>query len=174
MRFNLLNKNKFNLVSILIVSLNFLIINQSISVKAQSFLLADSNHENQHDSHSMSMDKNEDHDHHKTLKISANSPIPKIEIIAEKDPVKGWNLHLITTNFKFAPELISQESSPNQGHAHLYINGEKITRIYSNWYYILDLPKGNNEIKITLNTNQHENLVYEGKIIGNTIFINNP
>ncbi len=174
MKINLLNKNKFILLPIITFGLGFLIINKSISVKAQSFLLADSNHENQHDSHSMPMNNNEDHNHHKTLKISANSPIPNIEIIAKKDPVKGWNLHIITTNFKFAPELLSQESSPNQGHAHLYVNGKKVTRIYSNWYYLSDLPKGNNEIKITLNSNQHEDLVYEGKMIGSTIFINNP
>ncbi len=87
--------------------------------------------------------------------------------------MKGWNLNIETTNFTFAPETVNQESSPNQGHAHLYINGEKITRIYSNWYHLPELPKGDNEIKITINTNLHEDLIYQGKVIGDRTSINN-
>lgn len=142
-------------------------------VQAKPLFIADNIHDHNSQSHSIEMKKEGDHHQHKTLEISANSPIPQVEIIAYSDPIKGWNLEIKTTNFNFNPELINKDSNPNEGHAHLYINGEKVTRIYSNWFYISELPKGKNEIKVTLNTNQHEDLVYQGKIIGDTMTIDN-
>jgi len=129
----------------------------------------------QYHNHNLPSDK---HDHsaghsHKILDISDHDLIPTIKIHAYPDKMKGWNILIETTNFTFAPETVNQESSPNQGHGHLYINGEKITRLYSNWYYISDLPKGDHEIKITLNTNLHEDLIYQGQIIGDRTSINN-
>ena len=122
-----------------------------------------------------SMDEIEgDHNHsHKALDISDNSDIPTLAINASPDAIKGWNLEIKTTNFTFTPENLNQASIPNQGHAHLYINGKKVTRIYGNWYYISELPKGDNKIKVTLNTDNHENLVYQGQIISDRIIIKN-
>ncbi|MBL1209960.1 MAG: hypothetical protein FWJ34_09780 [Geminocystis sp. GBBB08] len=110
---------------------------------------------------------------HKTLNISNNSVIPTINIEVYPDKMKGWNLEIKTTNFTFNPKNVNQDSSPNNGHAHLYINGKKVTRIYSNWHYISDLSKGENEIKVTLNTNLHEELIYHNNVIGDRVIIYN-
>jgi len=111
--------------------------------------------------------------HHQAIDVSSHNFVPAVNIEAIKDNKEGWNLKIVTENFDFAPQEVNQESSINQGHGHLYINGEKITRIYGNLYHISDLPKGENEIKITLNTNLHEDLIYQGTIIGDrTIIIN--
>lgn len=114
-----------------------------------------------------------EHHEHKTVIISEDQPVPTISIVVHPDAVRGWNLELVVTNFAFAPEMINQENELNKGHAHLYINGEKITRIYGNWYYLPELPVGENEIKITLNTNQHEDLIYQEQIIEDVVLITN-
>ncbi len=135
-----------------------------------------------HDGHEIKMNNIADevnkieHDHHhshKSLDISDNSRIPTLDIKVDPDALKGWNLEIKTTNFTFSPETLNQNSLPNQGHAHLYVNDKKITRIYGSWYYISELPEGENEIKVTLNTDNHEDLIYQGKMISDRIIINN-
>ena len=108
---------------------------------------------------------------HKKMEIPADIPVPQVDLIVHKDMMKGWNLEVKLTNFKFAPETVNQDSNPNEGHAHLYINDKKITRIYSNWYYLGNLDPGSNKITVTLNTNKHEDLVSNTKMIMDTEMI---
>ncbi|MDJ0556123.1 MAG: hypothetical protein QNJ68_17140 [Microcoleaceae cyanobacterium MO_207.B10] len=109
---------------------------------------------------------------HKKMEIPAGKPIPEVELIVHPDAMKGWNLEVKLTNFQLAPETLNQTSNPNEGHAHLYINGEKITRIYGDWYYLEKLEPGSNKVTITLNTNKHEDLVKDGEMIMDTEIIN--
>jgi len=96
---------------------------------------------------------------HGTLDISTDSIIPKIELFEIiKDPMSGWNIHLEVANFQFKPEHASQSHQSGEGHAHLYINGNKIARLYGNWFHIPAFIKATNEVKVTLNTNDHQTL----------------
>lgn len=108
---------------------------------------------------------------HKTIEIPAGQPVPEVDLVVYQDTMKGWNLEVKLTNFKFAPESVNQNSNPNEGHAHLYVNDQKITRIYGNWYYLESLKPGSNKITVTLNTNQHEDLVKDGEMITDTEII---
>lgn len=105
---------------------------------------------------------------HSTLEIPANEPIPTVDLIIHEDELKGWNLEMRVSNFQFAPEKVNQANNFPEGHAHLYINGEKVTRIYGNWYYLEALELGSNEITIGLNSNSHEALVYDSERIADT------
>ena len=109
---------------------------------------------------------------HKKMEIPAGQPLPEVDLIVHQDDMKGWNLEVKLTNFKFAPETVNESSNANEGHAHLYVNGKKITRIYGNWYYLGNLEPGNNKITVTLNTNKHEDLVKDGEMIMDTEIIN--
>lgn len=113
----------------------------------------------------MHQEHSDDHHHHETVMISEGQPVPSVDLVVHEDSLRGWNLEIKLNNFELTPEMVNQENQPNQGHAHLYINGEKITRIYSNWYYLPTLPSGTNEIKVSLNTNSHEMLMYQGQLI---------
>ena len=113
------------------------------------------------------------HDH-KPLEVSADQPIPTVDLIVHKDAVIGWNLEVQVSNFQFAPENVNQESKTNEGHAHLYINGEKIARLYSSWHHLDSLESGENEVKVTLNANGHEDLFYQGNEIADTELIQVP
>lgn len=102
---------------------------------------------------------------HGTLEIAAGQPIPTVNLRVHPDSRRGWNLEVQVTNFRFTPEAVNRPGSTTEGHAHLYVNGRKLTRLYSNWYYLESLPPGRHEIKVSLNTNTHETLTRNGQPI---------
>ncbi|MEM6519577.1 MAG: hypothetical protein AAF892_09910 [Cyanobacteria bacterium P01_D01_bin.71] len=117
-------------------------------------------------SHGDDHDSHEDHSgHHGLLMIPEGQPVPEIVIDLSADPVSGWNLQVQTANWSFAPAAVNTASNTTEGHAHLYINGEKVTRIYGEWYHIPSLPPGEHVLTVGLNANGHEALVYEGELI---------
>ncbi|WP_413161517.1 hypothetical protein ACL6C3_23235 [Capilliphycus salinus ALCB114379] len=103
--------------------------------------------------------------HHEPMEIPEGQPIPTVDLVVHPDSVKGWNLEVKVSNFRFAPEHASGDARPGEGHAHLYVNGEKITRIYGNWYYLGSLSPGQNQLRVGLSTNDHKDLVHQGQPI---------
>lgn len=103
---------------------------------------------------------------HGTIDISKDPIIPEItDFKILKDPMSGWNIYVQVRNFRFAPEHASQPHQQGEGHAHLYINGNKIARLYSNWFHIPEFLKDKNEIKVTLNSNDHQTLTIGEQVI---------
>lgn len=92
---------------------------------------------------------------HGTLDVeAAGAPrIEKIEVV--EDPVGGFNLYVVIENFEFAPELVNQDHAPGKGHAHIYVDGVKIARLYGPAYHIEHLSPGERHIAVTLNANDH-------------------
>jgi len=103
---------------------------------------------------------------HGSIDIYNDEIIPEITDVAVlKDPMSGWNIYVQVDNFRFAPERASQPHRPGEGHAHLYLNGKKVARMYSNWYHIPELIRDQNEIKITLNSNDHRTFTIGSQVI---------
>jgi len=98
--------------------------------------------------------------------IEAKQPLPSVDIKITKDAKEGYNLQIITKNFKFVPEKINKTNTSNEGHAQLYINGKK-NRIYSEWYHISkdQLSQTLNQIRVTLNSNDHSEYVVSSRPI---------
>ncbi|MEO1134786.1 MAG: hypothetical protein AAFX40_19055, partial [Cyanobacteria bacterium J06639_1] len=111
---------------------------------------------------------------HGAMEVSSDIPIPAVELLITEDAVRGWNVHTKLTNFSYAPETVNETSLQTEGHAHLYVNGEKLTRLYSSWYYLSELPSGANELKVTLNANDHQDLTLNGEVIGDVVTIEVP
>jgi hypothetical protein len=109
------------------------------------------------------------HDHDMKMEVKNKQNPPTIQLKIEPDMMDGWNLQIQTQNFKFTPENVGKHSMDAEGHAHLYINGQKIARIYSNWYHLEGLPSGKHIIRITLNTNHHGTFTWNGKNIESEI-----
>lgn len=114
----------------------------------------------------------EDHDDdvmahmHDAYEVPGGAVAPSISMLTvTQDAKSGWNLHFMTDDFTFAPEHASGEHVDGEGHAHLYIDGEKITRLYSNSYYIEHMEEGEHTIRVTLNTNDHKEYVIDGEVI---------
>lgn len=99
------------------------------------------------------------------------APIPVVTLHATRNET-GMNLQIIVENFTFTPENEGNDSVANEGHTHLYINGEKITRIYGEWTFIpaVLLPEDFSEITVSLSNNNHsEYHLSSGESIGTTI-----
>lgn len=111
------------------------------------------------------------HDHSATQDVSGTAPTLDVTIIA--DPAAGWNLHLEVGNFTFAPDHAGQNAIDGEGHAHIYVNGTKLARIYGDWYHIGSLPKGAVNIEVGLYSNDHKVLTSDGTPISQTMVINN-
>ncbi|OWY66543.1 hypothetical protein B7486_36350 [cyanobacterium TDX16] len=112
--------------------------------------------------------------HHQMMEISAGEPIPSVKLVLHPDTMRGYNLEVQTTNFKFAPENVNKAAKSGEGHAHLYVNDKKITRLYSSWYYLDNLKPGKYKIRVSLNANNHQVLAHKGKMIEATQIVEVP
>jgi hypothetical protein len=66
----------------------------------------------------------------------AQETAPKVTLEAQKDPTGGFNVHVVTSNFVWRPEMASMQHVPGEGHAHVYLDGRKIMRIYNEWFHL--------------------------------------
>jgi hypothetical protein len=105
---------------------------------------------------------------HEPLNVDLWPAVPEVSIEMVPDTMSGWNLHITTKNFTFAPERVNTAVLPNEGHTHLYIDDKKITRVYGPWYHIsptLMPGKGEHVVRVTLNANDHSDLSSKGALV---------
>lgn len=95
------------------------------------------------------------HAHDALVEAPDGAEAPSIAVELAPDPVGGWTLHVITERFTFAPEHANTAHVFGEGHAHLYVDGEKLARLYGPWFHIPTLPPGEHELTVTLNANDH-------------------
>ena len=122
--------------------------------------------------HSAQMGEEMAHDHSQL--VEAGNPRPKLTIQAHPDPASGWNLHLNVENFAFTPAASGAAHVDGEGHAHLYVNGVKLARVYGPWFHIPNLPEGQVELLVTLNANDHRTIAAEGTPIEARLKVTNP
>lgn len=103
------------------------------------------------------------HNHDQVITLPDGENAPTLKINLHQDTVAGWNLEIVTTNFAFTPESVNQDNQTGEGHAHVYVNGEKLARLYSPWMHIGSLPAGQTTVSVSLNANDHSPLS-----VGNT------
>ena len=103
--------------------------------------------------------------HREAIELSDGYAIPNVDLVVHKDRISGWNVQIVTENFRFAPEQAGSEAVVGEGHAHLYVNGNKNARVYGPWFHIAKLAPGDHTIRVTLNANSHQDYVFKGKII---------
>lgn len=99
--------------------------------------------------------------HHGAFPVPAEDA-PSVTLTAVADDASGWNVHVKTENFRFAPENVNGASVPGEGHGHVYLNGEKFARLYAPHFHLADLPAGPHTLKVTLNANGHETFTVDG------------
>ncbi len=96
----------------------------------------------------------------------ATAPTLALEVLV--DPVAGHNLHVTTNGFTFAPHAAGHAHQAGQGHAHVYVNGVKLARLYGPWLHLDHLPSGEVEVTVSLTTNDHRPLAVNGAAISAT------
>jgi hypothetical protein len=87
---------------------------------------------------------------------------PQVAITVKKDLMNGWNVTVMTDNFNFTPEMVNSKNLDNTGHAHLYVDGIKIVRLYGHYFHIPQLSAGNYEVTVNLASNDHSYYMIDG------------
>ena|GEM_PF-3457983 len=90
----------------------------------------------------------------KTFAVSPSEPVPTIAFDIQPDTMGGWDVHVSTTNFTFAPEHLDGAPVAGEGHVHLYIDNDLIIML-GNWYHIDSLTPGMHTIRVGLFNNDH-------------------
>jgi hypothetical protein len=77
--------------------------------------------------------------------------------LSVKHEVKGKDVYIecYVPNFHFSQENVGKRNKDGEGHIHLYLNGEKITKIYKAAFIVKGLPSGKHKIKIEIAHNNH-------------------
>lgn len=96
------------------------------------------------------------HDHDKLLDMSGDAT-PGLTLDLRPEGNCTYNLQIVTTGFRFAPEAVNSPHVAGEGHAHLYADGVKLARLYGPWFHFT-APAGTQDIRVTLNANSHETL----------------
>lgn len=124
---------------------------------------------------------------HAPIGVPEGVDLPGLSLTLYKDTQSGFNLQLITTAFILGPpprKKLSMEESMQattdsrtgflEGHAHLYINGEKIQRVYGHDVHIPQelISHGDNQITVTLNNHGHMYWIIDNRQVLATLFVN--
>jgi len=97
--------------------------------------------------------------------------IPKIEgapptvALSASANEMGWKIAIAVENFRFAKDLVDGDHVSGTGHGHIYLNGLKLGRLFSDAYQIGSLPNGKHIVRVTLNSNDHRTYMQDGKPI---------
>ena len=109
-----------------------------------------------------------DHSQHPMVEVLEDRPAPSLSLRLAADKMDGFNVFLETQNFRFTPENVGSAIIANEGHAHLYVNGVKVARMYSPWHHLPSgqLREGINRIEVEFSTNDHSVWSLAGGPIG--------
>lgn len=108
-------------------------------------------------------------DHDKPLHLDGGQVVPALTIALHRDPVSGYNLQVLTKDFDFVPAQAGARHVDGEGHAHLYIDGKKLARLYGEWFHIAALPAEAKMLKVTLNSHDHRPLYADGAALAKMI-----
>ncbi|MEM9291907.1 MAG: DoxX family membrane protein [Acidobacteriota bacterium] len=98
--------------------------------------------------------------------LSDQEAVPEFRLIEVVEETPGsYDLHVRIDNWTFTPEKTGQASVANEGHGHIFVNGIKVGRLYSEWFHLGELEPGQYQIIITLNGNDHSDFMVDGRLV---------
>ena len=104
--------------------------------------------------------------------------VPTISVDAKKDPTGGFNVQVITTNFRWTPEKASDKHIEGQGHAHVYLADQKIIRLYNNWFHLntfqFATTPGEQLLRVELVGNDHAPITVNAEQISSELLVDVP
>lgn len=107
------------------------------------------------------------HDH-EGYELSGHGNLPTVSASLVPDTKGGYNLHVEVTGFLFRADKAGSEPVANEGHAHIYVNGEKVARLYGTDFH-LPMAEEGDEVKVTLNAHNHAEFTHHGEAISDTV-----
>ena len=105
-----------------------------------------------------------------TIHEIAQERAPQTTLEIQKDPTGGFNVQVVTANFVWRPEMASMQHIPGEGHAHVYLDGRKIMRIYNEWFHLntfqFSTKPGEQLLSIEFVGNDHAPYTIQGLPVG--------
>ncbi|MCE9687995.1 hypothetical protein LZP73_17610 [Shewanella sp. AS16] len=91
------------------------------------------------------------------IQVPDDSPLPELALVLHRDAMSGINLHLALRHYALGPPEQAAVGKMLNGHAHLYVNGKKIQRLYGPDVHLpAELFKpGVNLVLVSLNAHSH-------------------
>lgn len=113
---------------------------------------------------------------HPMRPTSLDAPVPTVTHLVFPDRMDGYNVQILPRNFRFTPASVNRKVQNNEGHAHIYVNGTKIARIYAEWIHLPSalFQPGENLVRVTLNANDHSEWSVDGVPIASTVRVLRP
>ncbi|AUM14274.1 hypothetical protein [Ketobacter alkanivorans] len=112
---------------------------------------------------------------HKMVQMPTAALEPKLYIQLNQDEKSGFNLVINTENFQLEPPEEGDNAPDNllEGHAHIYINGEKIYRAYGRYTHLPGslFKPGVNQIMVSLNDHDHNTWSRGARMVMSTLVI---
>ena len=90
-----------------------------------------------------------------------DGPVPDIALHLWPDAEGAVNIRLDAEGFIFTPEEVNGSNTPASGHAHVYVNDEKVARMYGPYMQVTGIERGD-VIRVTLNANDHTEWAVDG------------
>jgi hypothetical protein len=109
---------------------------------------------------------------HEKLDVSDFSEEPSVDLEVIQNPNSSYNAKITLDNIFFAPDKVGTTHVEGEGHAHIYVDGEKVSRVYGEWFYLGNLNPGERTVMVTLSTNDHRELEKDGELISAMIRVN--
>jgi ribosomal protein L31 len=91
--------------------------------------------------------------------------VPRISVAAEPDTVSGHNLFIELDDFTITPENASTDPVDGEGHLHLYVDGQRVSRFYNTALQLTGLDAGEHEIMVEVSANDHSAYAVDGEPI---------
>ena len=108
------------------------------------------------------------HDPSRVINLEeADAPTLRLQVYALADG--SFNLQLQTSNFKFTPQNIDMAPVIGEGHAHLYVDGVKLARLYGEWHHVPTLPPNAEVLTVSLYANNHQAFAVNGDLISDSV-----
>ena len=118
-----------------------------------------------HDEGEHSHDEGEGHSHDDVLEVNADAPTPAVEIELTETDVPGvFDLAVSLTNFTITPDNVDADPIDNEGHMHLYLDGERVERFFDVDHQ-LTVPDGEHVVEVELSSNSHLAYAVDGEPI---------
>ena len=86
-----------------------------------------------------------------------------IEVV--EDPKSGYNALITIDGMTLSAANVNGDHVDGEGHLHLYVNGQKVGRLYGDATHIPVLPVGEVEITVGAFANDHSAYVIDGEPI---------
>jgi hypothetical protein len=105
--------------------------------------------------------------------VESSMPV-SLEISAAVAENGGIHVAVDTEGWRWAPEEVNRANRDGAGHAHIYADGVKLSRVYGSYHYLPTLEPGTREIQVFLNSNDHSELTWQGTKLESTVSVTVP